>query len=160
MPRMFFLIVLMGVVSFPGCIRLRSVGIPYQPPLILEECLFFGGVELKDDWAQPVQPKKVFVKGQDQRICSFLRFREVSGEHALVWKWYDPSGKIYRTTDPTNVGKEGQFYKKYIAWDNILLFEEKEAGKWKVTVFLDGQLLAAEEFEIRSESFPKSILQD
>jgi len=32
---------------------------------------------------------------------------------------------------------------------SIFLFEEKETGKWKITVFLDDKLSAVIEFEIR-----------
>ncbi|MFB0566358.1 MAG: hypothetical protein ACETWK_11875 [Candidatus Aminicenantaceae bacterium] len=104
---------------------------------------------MKDNWANPADEKVVFIKGEDPRIYSFLSFKNVREEHFLVWKWYDPNNKVYRLTDEIKIGKGNQYFEKFIAWDNIFLFEEKDKGKWKVAIFLDEVLLDTIEFEVK-----------
>jgi hypothetical protein len=38
---------------------------------------------------------------------------------------------------------------KYIAWDQIHLFKEKENGTWTVDMFMDDRLLVSKEFVIQ-----------
>jgi len=155
------LILFILLLLLSSCLQFKRESVLHHPSFILERSILCSEIEFKDDWAQPLQEKKTFLKGEDQRVYSFLGFKDVQGEHVLVWKWYDPSQKIYRTTDKIKIGKEGQYFDKYIAWDNLLLFEEKENGKWRVVIFLDDCLLDAREFEIQEDqSNPLSSSRD
>lgn len=142
------MILVVMLVAVPACIRLTRAAALEQPSYILETCLCSAEIIIQDDWAQPAEPKTIFQKGTDKNVFSFLRLKDMIGEHKIVWKWYEPSGKLYRQTDPITVGKEGLVFAAYIAWDQIYLFEEKENGTWTVAIFIDGRLLASREFRI------------
>jgi len=143
------LTLLLLLIFLEACFPFKPDKIPSLPSPALEKSLVCGGIERKDDWAYPVDEKFIFIKGKDKRIYSFLSFKNVKDEHFLEWKWYDPQSRVYRAGKRIKIGKKGQYFERYIAWDSIFLFEEKETGKWKTTVFLDGKLSAIVEFEIR-----------
>jgi hypothetical protein len=132
-----------------SCIRLTRTAALEQPAYVLETHLLSVEMKVQNDWAEPAEPKAVFKKGTDRNVFSFIRLKDMLGEHKLFWKWYDPSGKLYRLTDAITIGKVGQTFETYIAWDQIYLFEEKENGTWIVAVFVDDRLLASREFTIQ-----------
>jgi len=134
---------------FDACLQFKPDKIPSLPSPALEKSVLCARIEEKEDWAYPIDEKVIFVKGEDKRIYSFLSFKNVKDEHLLEWKWYDPQNRVYRSSKRIKIGKKGQYFKKYIAWDSIFLFEEKEAGKWRTAIFLDGRLSDTVEFEIR-----------
>ncbi len=143
------LIVLLILIPFTSCIQFKPEKIPSISFPVLEKIVLCEHIRKESNWAYPEESKVVFIKGEDKRIFCFLSLKEIKGEHFLEWKWYDPHGKIYRSTKKIKIGKEGQYFEKFIAWDGIFLFEEKEIGKWKVIVFLDNKLLETVEFEIK-----------
>jgi hypothetical protein len=120
-----------------------------EPAASLERMVCCGSIEEKSGWAECGDEKSVFVKGSDPSVYSFVSFRELRGAHTLSWKWYDPSRRLYRATDPIDVGSENVAYETYIAWDKIAVSDDKENGPWTVAVFIDGGLLVAREFEIK-----------
>jgi hypothetical protein len=145
-----FLFVLLPLFFFFGaCLQFKPDKIPSLPSPVLEKSVVCGGIEMKDNWAYPIDEKVIFIKGEDKRIYSFLSFKNVKDVHFLEWKWYDPQNRIYRSGKKIKIGKKRQYFEKYIAWDAIFLFEEKEIGKWRTAIFLDGKLTAIVEFEIR-----------
>ena len=89
------------------------------------------------------------MKGKDKRIYCFLTLKTIRSEHFLEWKWYDPDGKLYRSTKKIKIGEKNVIYEKFIAWDGIILFREKKNGKWKIAIFLDNKFLDMTEFEIK-----------
>jgi hypothetical protein len=132
-----------------SCIRFTRAATLEQPAYVLETHLLSAEVKVQNDWAEPAEAKAVFKKGTDNNVFSFIRLKDMLGEHTLFWKWYEPSGKLYRLTDAITIGKVGQMFETYIAWDQIFLFEEKENGTWTVAVFMDDRLLASREFTIQ-----------
>jgi len=144
---LFILFILFFLLS--ACIQLKPKKIPSFPSPVLDKSIFCERIETEDNWAYPAREKAIFIKGKDKRIYSFLSFKNVKEEHFLEWKWYDPQNKIYRSSRRIKIGEEGKYFEKFIAWDNIFLFEEKESGKWKVAVFLDDKILDVIEFEIK-----------
>jgi hypothetical protein len=132
-----------------SCIRLTKAAALEQPAYVLETHLLSAEMKIQDDWAEPAEPKTIFKKGTDKNVFSFIRLKDMLGEHKLFWKWYDPSGKLYRLTEAITIGKQGQVFSAYVAWDQIYLFVEKENGTWTVAVFMDDRLLASREFTIQ-----------
>jgi len=139
--------VLLGLTS--SCIRFTSASALEYPVYILETHILSAEVKVQNDWAEPAEAKAVFKKGADKSVFSFIRLKNMLGEHKLFWKWYDPSGKLYRLTEAIAIGKPGRVFATYIAWDQIFLFEDKENGTWTVAVFMDDRLLASKEFTIQ-----------
>lgn len=144
-----FVLALLPALLFSSCaIRFKFPEL-VEPAAALERMVCCGAIEQKDDWAACVDEKSVFVKGTDPGVYSFVSFRELRGAHTLSWKWYDPSRRLYRATDPIEIGGENIAYETYIAWDRIAVSDDKENGRWTVAVYIDGGLLAAGEFEIK-----------
>lgn len=137
---------LLGLTS--SCIRFTKAAALVQPVYILETRPLSAEAKVQNDWAEAAEAKAIFKKGTDKNVFSFIRLKDMLGERKLFWKWYDPSGKLYRLTDAITIGKQGQVFATYIAWDQIYLFEEKENGTWTVAVFMDDRLLASREFTI------------
>jgi hypothetical protein len=138
--------VLVGALS---CIRFTRSAALQDPAFVLEQGILCADLKMQDDWAEPAEVKTIFRKGTDKNVFSFIRLKSMLGEHKLFWKWYNPARRLYRVTDPITIGKEGQAFEKYIAWDQIYLFEEKENGTWTVAVFMDDRLLVSKEFVIQ-----------
>ncbi len=146
-PKITLLGILLFILSFCS-IRFKSPALQ-EPKVVLERMICCRSVEQKSGWARAVDEKTVFVNGVDPDIFSFVSLRDLHGVHTLAWKWYGPSLRIYRATDPINIGDENKIYESYIAWDRIVLSEDKEKGRWTVSVFLDGTLIIARDFEIK-----------
>jgi hypothetical protein len=119
------------------------------PAAAIDRHVLCAAVAVKDDWANPGPDAASFLKGRDAAVHSFLELRDLNGRHTVAWKWYDPARSLIRASDPVAVGEEGKTYARYIAWDRILLVADREAGRWTVAVFIDGELAASRAFEIR-----------
>jgi hypothetical protein len=132
-----------------ACIRLAPKTGVDPPAAVLDRHVLCGEVIRSGDEAEPSAEKNVFLKGKDEAVCSVLIWKELRGIHTLAWKWFDPSGRLYRASEPIVVGADGRVFDRYIAWDKILIFEEKDAGRWLVAVYLDGRLTGTKEFEVK-----------
>jgi len=132
-----------------SCIQFRPEKVPFVSLPLLEKIIVCEKIEKGKNWAYPKDIKNIFVKKKDKRIYCFLSLAKVNGEHFLEWRWYDPEGKLYRSTKKIKIGEKGINYEKFIAWDGIILFREKKNGKWKIAVFLDEKLFGTVEFEIK-----------
>jgi hypothetical protein len=137
------------LVLFCACIQFKPEKIPTISVPFIEKIVICTHIKREGNWAYPKGEREAFIKGKDKRIYCFLSIKEIEGEHFLEWKWYDPKNNVYRATKKIKIGEEGQYFEKFVAWDGIFLFKEKESGKWKVAVFLDEKLIEAVEFEIK-----------
>jgi len=131
-----------------SCVRFVSTPLE-EPAVVFNKLVFSAGLDQKAGWAEPVSAKTRFEKGADAGVYSFLSFGELRGAHTLRWRWYDPGRKLFRLTDPIDIGEEGKVFERYIAWDVVSLSADKPAGVWIVAVYLDDQLIASGEFEIK-----------
>jgi hypothetical protein len=132
-----------------ACIRLAPQTAVEEPAAVIDRLVFAAEVAKSGEWAEPRGEKNVFVKGSDAAVFSFLSLKDLAGEHTLAWKWYAPSGRLYRAPEPIAVGRPGQLFARYIAWDEIRLFAERDIGRWTVAIFLDGALALTAGFAIK-----------
>jgi len=95
-----------------SCIRFTRSAALQGPAFVLEQSILCADLKMQNDWAEPAEDKMVFKKGADKNVFSFIRLKAMLGEHKLFWKWYDPSRRLYRVTDPITIGKEGQAFEK------------------------------------------------
>ncbi len=138
----------MAVILAAACVRFTPPVLE-EPFVVLERAVFCSSLDLKDNWAVPAGEKAIFKKGTDANVYSFLALKDLSGAHALLWKWYNPSRRLYRETEGIVVGENGKIFDRYIAWDLINVTEGKENGVWTIAVFMDSRLFVSKEFEIR-----------
>ncbi len=143
-----FSLMILGLFDMEACIRFRPTALE-EPTTLLERAVLCNRVDAQNGWAESSPEQKIFTKGKDSRVFYFLELRDIRGEHTLFWKWYDPSRKLFRAAEKISIGEKGKVFEKYIAWDQILVSEEKDSGVWTVAVFLDDKLLASRELEIR-----------
>ncbi|MHB8054703.1 MAG: hypothetical protein ACYDH3_05605 [Candidatus Aminicenantales bacterium] len=134
-----------------SCIRLAPQTTAELPAAVLDRAALCVDVVRTDDWADLVRVGKTFGKGRDVSVCSVLEFKPLSGGHGLMWKWYGPDGRLIRTSDPTEVGKEGTEYDRYIAWDRLPLSAASAEGRWTVAFFIDDEMAGSLDFEVRQE---------
>lgn len=137
-----------GLLFFEACIRFTPAALE-QPAAVLERAILCNRVDVQNGWAEPSAEQKIFVKGKDNHVFSFLEIRDLRDKHSLHWKWYDSSRRLSRAAEKITIGEKGKFFKKYIAWDQVSISEEKEIGVWTVAIFLDDRLVASRVFEIR-----------
>lgn len=140
---------ILATITAVSCIRLAPRSTVEEPAAVLERHVFAAGLAKTGDWAEPRDEKDVFDKGKDASVFSFLSLKNLQDAHTLAWKWYDPSGRLYRAADPIGIGRPGQLFARYIAWDEIKLFAEKDSGHWTVALYLDGDLALTQSFEIK-----------
>ena len=131
-----------------ACVRFVPTALE-GPAVVFDRIVFSAGLDQKDGWAKPAGEKRRFDKGTDPNVYAFLGFGELRGVHTLSWKWYDPSRQLYRTTDPIDIGEAGKVFERYIAWDVIVVLDDKPNGIWTVAVFMDGRLIGSNDFEIK-----------
>jgi hypothetical protein len=132
-----------------ACVRFFPAPETEPPPLTLERHILCAALERRDGWAEPGWDRRVFDAGRDETVVSFIEFRQLSGVHALAWKWYDPGRALYRSTEPITVGEAGRVFGAYIAWDEIAITKETAKGIWTAAVFADGGLAGIRTFEVR-----------
>lgn len=142
------LLPIFSVILAAACVRFVPTALE-GPAVVFDRIVFSAGLDQKDGWAEPVGEKTRFEKGTDPNVYAFLIFGELRGAHTLSWKWYDSSRKLYRTTDPIDIGEAGKVFERYIAWDVIFVSDEKPNGLWTVAVFMDGRLIGSKEYEIK-----------
>jgi hypothetical protein len=140
-----FLAAMMAV----SCIRLVPRPDLDEPKAAVDRHALAGTVEKGAEGAEPRDEKDVFVKGRDPAVFSFLSLMDLQDEHTVAWKWYDPSGRLYKETAPVTVGRPGQVFARYVAWDEVKIFEAQDEGRWTVAVLLDGAVALTSRFEIQ-----------
>jgi hypothetical protein len=132
-----------------GCVRLAPRQAVDEPKAFIDRHVFAAAVEKSGEWAEPRDEKDVFVKGRDASVFSFVSLKDLQDEHTLAWKWYDPAGRLYRSTDPIKIGLADRLFARYIAWDEIRVFAEQDDGRWTLVVYLDGAVALSARFEIK-----------
>jgi hypothetical protein len=142
-------ILLLAALAAGACVRLAPRQAADEPKAAIDRHVFAAAVEKSGDWAEPRDEKDVFIKGRDGAVISFVSLKDLQDEHTLAWKWYDPAGKLYRAPDPIKIGRPGQLFSRYIAWDEIRVFEAQDDGRWTTALFLDGVLALTARFEIK-----------
>ncbi|MBM3310430.1 MAG: hypothetical protein FJY80_02865 [Candidatus Aminicenantes bacterium] len=144
-------VLFLAMMAAAGCIRLVPRPDLEQPKAAVDRHALAGAVERGGEEAEPRDEKDVFVKGRDPSVFSFLSLTDLRDEHTVAWKWYDPSGRLYKETAPVTVGLSGRVFARYAAWDEIRIFEAQDEGRWTVAVFLDGAVALTSRFEVKSK---------
>ena len=88
----------------------------------------------------------------DKKAISWVEIGDVTDEHVLTWKWFKPSGSLYREDGPILVGSSGATYPIVPVAQEFTIFADQEVtsnpGEWRAEVHLDGHRLGAERFQI------------
>lgn len=131
-----------------SCIRLAPQSAPDLPLAFLDRAVLCADIVRTADWAVPQDEKNSYSAGSDAAVCSVLIFGPLSGPHRLAWKWYGPDGRIVRTSDSAEIGREGLDYDRYLAWDRLPLSSDTSSGQWMVVFYIDGETAGSQSFEL------------
>ena len=93
--------------------------------------------------------KTNYFQPMDEKVVCWIQF-DYSSQYpfAVTWEWVDPTGNKYHTGE---IKMEKGDYIGYRTWYWIGIrdhYAEKLSGSWKVNLYIDGLLLATEEFNI------------
>ena len=122
-----------------------------EPPKILDYTTTSG----VDSNTQPVDRKDTF-STQDKKVQFWVKIGQLYGGENREFIFYSPDGSEYyrapgTVKDPADSGKE--------RWDNYYLSSyidilgaeaELHPGSWKVEMYVDGNLMASDQFTIES----------
>jgi len=104
-------------------------------------------VEIKDEWAYPLNIKNLFEKDKDEWVFCFVELRNVYSRHSLLWKWFK-NGELYKKSQEVIISAQ-ESRKNVVAWDKIHLDNTVEKGKWTVVILMDGKSVDRKDFEIK-----------
>jgi hypothetical protein len=137
-----------GMLLTSACLRFRPAALD-PPSAFLERCVLCPRVEVGEGSAEPAPEQLLFRSGEAFSAFCFVELGDLRGRHRLQWKWYAPSGALMRRSEEIPVRDPERTYVRYLAWDELRLGLGSERGVWTSSVFLDADLLATREFEVR-----------
>lgn len=138
-----------AAVFLSSCVRLLPGPPPDDPAAVVERHTLCSEVKETGEWAEPGENRTLFKNGEDGAVFSFLQFRNLQGAHTLAWKWYDPARSLIRASEPVPIGLDGRQFERIVAWDKIVLHDNRDPGFWTVAVLIDGRVAHSRSFEIR-----------
>jgi hypothetical protein len=100
---------------------------------------------------EPVEVGDVFY-ASDWQVVAWVSLGPLDRPHKVRWVWFDPSGERY--LDSGDVGANpGDAAKRFNqGWHALRVWGERassRAGRWNVTVYVDGQPAASRDFMLR-----------
>jgi hypothetical protein len=121
------------------------------PQFRIVETTLAKGIYDKGTYAVPQNPTTLF-STDDTEIISYIKLKNLSGEHYIRWDWYKPDGTLYSSTNNYPIGtKKGKYRKESTVWHTILIKGDKAEnypGNWRVDVLFDNELLASSKFAL------------
>ncbi len=90
----------------------------------------------------------------DSKAYSWVKFGSILGAHLVEWKWYSPNGALYESSsvgipDSKPNYDSWEWYDIYASIDIAGSKASSLIGNWHVEIFLDGQKILTEQFNIR-----------
>jgi hypothetical protein len=147
-----------------SCVRLAPKTDAHPPAAVPDRFELCASVVRTSDWADLALIGNAFVRDRDAAVCAVISIKNLLGAHRLVWKWYDPTGRLARISDPVMVGEEGYEYDRFLAWDEFPVSAGTACGRWTVALFIDDRFAGVREYEMKSErgsgSAPRGDAQD
>ena len=132
-----------------ACVRLAPKTDALPPAAVPNRFELCASVRRTADWADLSLVGNVFIRDRDTTVCAVIDFKSLRGAHRLVWKWYDPAGRLARTSDPVLVGEEGYEYDRFLAWDEFPVSSATACGRWTVALFIDERFAGSKEYEMK-----------
>lgn len=146
-PGVRFLFLAAWPAALVSCIRLAPKIETLPPAAVPDRFILCAKVTRTADWADFSLVGGSFIRGRDETICAVVDFRALRGAHRLVWKWYDPEGKLARASDRILVGEDGSEFERFLAWDEFPVSGAMPLGRWAVALFIDDRFAGSREFQ-------------
>ncbi len=124
------------------------------PSFRLAESTLTKRLYVKETTAVPIEPALTYTTGDSEAI-SYVKLRNLTGEHKLRWDWIEPKGGIYQTSgDYSLSASRGKYREEVVAWHRLSIRGDGASrfpGEWQIRVYLDGTLVVQKGFMIQQE---------
>lgn len=91
----------------------------------------------------PALQKKKFNLHVDKQAAAGFQFSNVSGLHTVTTAWFGPTGTLYEYSESILCGETGG---EPILWFWLPLDSTSPQGRWRFTLFVDGEALLTDYF--------------
>ena len=127
-----------------------------MPKFELADAGFAKGIRKTENTLIPLTPTNTFTT-KDTAIISYVKIANLSGEHKVKWKWYDPTGRLhFISKEYTFKTSKDKYVEEALAFNKISITGENAEslkGEWEVYILYDGRLLTSMTFKILSDVF-------
>ena len=109
-------------------------------------------VQDTDPWECAAGAVSEIIKPSDNRAISWLRFGDIDQSFSLTWRYYTPSGDLYKTIEAV-ANDDGSYESNYKHWSWIDVAGTEAAsmtGEWRVEVDVAGEQVLTDAFVINN----------
>ena len=142
-----FILILMFPLLF-ACATTKK-DIATLPSFKLAESTLTKRLYVKDTTAVPIEPTLTFTT-EDSEAISYVKLKNLTGEHKLRWDWIGPKGEIYSTSgDYVLKASKGRYREEVVAWHKLSIrgdMASHSPGDWQIRIYLDDVLILQKGF--------------
>lgn len=143
-------LILIGVTALlagEACVSFKIEPRPV-PENLLKTLVLCKNVVPDDELLAPVDITSDFERTDGSVIC-FVELATVSQPITLQWKWYAPSGVLFKETAAVPVNKSQIYLETVTAYDKLdIQKEDPSVGRWVTVILIDGKLAGRRNFSI------------
>ena len=147
-----FILILMSPLLF-ACATTKK-DIATLPSFKLAESTLTKRLYVKDTTAVPIEPTLTFTT-EDSEAISYVKLKNLAGEHKLRWDWIGPKGEIYSSSgDYVLKASKGRYREEVVAWHKLSIrgaMASPSPGDWQIRIYLDDTLIIQKGFTIQRE---------
>src|SRR3989337_3657766 len=124
------------------------------PPVKFAEATLTKRLYVKADTAVPIEPTLTFTTDDNEAI-SYVKLKNLAGEHKLRWDWIGPKGEVYSSSGNYALKtSKGRYREEVVAWHKLSIRGDSAShfpGEWQIMVYLDGTLIIQKGFTIETD---------
>src|SRR4030067_1857137 len=124
------------------------------PSIKFAEATLTKRLYVKETTAVPIEPTLIFTT-EDSEAISYVKLKNLTGEHKLRWDWIGPKGEIYSSSgDYALKTSKGRYREEVVAWHKLSIRGDSAfhfPGEWQIMVYLDDTLIIQKGFTIETD---------
>src|SRR3989304_7300821 len=124
------------------------------PSFKLAESTLTKRLYVKETTAVPIEPTLIFTT-EDSEAISYVKLKNLTGEHKLRWDWIGPKGEIYSSSgDYVLKASKGRYREEVVAWHKLSIRGDRAShspGEWQIKIYLDDTLILQKGFTIETD---------
>src|SRR3972149_3806057 len=124
------------------------------PPVKFAEATLTKRLYIKDTTAVPIEPTLTFTT-EDSEAISYVKLKNLAGEHKLRWDWIGPKGEIYSSSgDYILSASKGRYREEVVAWHKLSIRGDRAShspGEWQIRIYLNDTLILQKGFTIETD---------
>lgn len=143
------IVILMSPMLFACAAPKKDIAL--LPSFKLVESTLTKRLFVKSTTAVPIEPALSF-SVNDMEAISYVKLKDLTGEHRLRWDWIEPKGDIYQTSGDYAVSaSKGKYREEVVAWHGLSIRGDRAShlpGEWQIKIYLDDALMIQKGFTI------------